>query len=73
MFQQKIYKSSVFHLMSEKSVKKLNSENQTQLFKSRKGLIVDRSRRQGQNRKHKTVIVVQNFAVFLTLKNGASV
>ena len=44
--------------MSEKSVKKLSSKNQTQLYKPRKGLTVHGSRRQGQNRKHKTVIVV---------------
>ena len=60
--------------MSEKSVKKLSSKNQTQLYKPRKGLTAHGSRRQGQNRKHKTVIVVYykpaNFAVFLTLKRG---
>ena len=44
--------------MSEKSVKKLSNENQTQSYKPRTGLIVDGSRRQGQNRKHKSVIVV---------------
>ena len=60
--------------MSEKSVKKLSSKNQTQLYKPRKGLTVHGSRRQGQNRKHKTVTVVYykpaNFAVLLTLKKG---
>ena len=47
--------------MSEKSVKKLSSKNQTQLYKPRKGLTVHGSRRQGQNRKHKTVIVVHYY------------
>ena len=57
--KKKVFKSSeFFHFMSEKSVKKLSNENQTQSYKPRTGLIVDGSRRQGQNRKHKSVIVV---------------